>query len=195
VADLKDHPKPEPLKELPALDFRAITRDSDKVQCEVELEARSTAADGPRRFTWITCGDVTLNGAEGGGGRHRRWRIGARFDKDVTDDSHDSAWAFHIPLIGVEFEMVEYSTTFIRAFIDPEWNPRWVLFRVPRHNGWPKGAERCDLGKRECGRPKGHLITRFMPEFDAELFKLARGRPVWIRIHANREAFRDGGDR
>jgi hypothetical protein len=166
-----------PLKDIPLTDIRSYTRRSDKVRTEVQVWFKNTMTP------WIQCGEVELRQF----GQHTTpyWELGARMGHGATDFEHDSAWAFKLPLIGVEFESLDYGKVTLRAWVAPsEVKSMSRSFHVPRP-GWnplelPE-TEKCT--DRHCS-DKGHPIVPeglySGPPFDAQLYEMVRGCAVKI---------------
>lgn len=138
-------------------------------------------AHRPRtRFTeWIVCGETSLRVL----GR-RVWDLSAYLNRCATDCEHDSAFAFSLPLTGVEIDSVAHGRTTIAAWVEASpasWMPR---FRVPRPGYDPfTDATSCSL----CRGAAAHVIVadgRYLPPFDADLFEAVRGCRVEIVIGA-----------
>jgi len=162
------YPEPE------LLDLRPLTRNSDK--CRTTIEVQSGMSWTSNRSHWIVLGEVHLS-------RNREgdpWRLRAYLE-GATDFEHDSAYILDIELTGVEFESVTYHTTVLTGHIamDRELN-------VPATTDDPRKLEETFVCDHEhCVGAHKHVIVpedHYVPSHNAELFKVMRGRKVWIRI-------------
>lgn len=141
------------------LDFRAITRDSDRVNCTVLLG----------QDPWITCGEVSLQEPTRKGIRFLR----AYLRDGATDSEHDSAYAFILPLYGVQFQVVEAHSTVLSAIVAPREEGLMVPSRA--YNPF-LGAPLC----KKCERP--HAIVPYTPDLNPELYQQVSGQHVEIYI-------------
>lgn len=166
-------------------DLRAITRSSDRCITTVSLR-RSHRNDA--REPWLVCGEAQLMREQRA--EPTRWTLSA-YLREAVDPEHDSAYAFSMLLIGVEFGDVSYNFTTVYAYVDPDSGAdedgRFARFRVPLVGYNPlehPQTTRCE----ECARVKGreaHLIVPegfYQPKFEPELFEIVRGRCVTIRF-------------
>jgi hypothetical protein len=169
---------------LETTDLRKITRHSNLCLTVVYIQDDSDNSTRPR-FTWITCGQsclVTYRDHPDG-----RWVLKAYLSGGATDFEHDSAYAFRLPLVGVQFEGVDYQQTRLNAWVDPTLRSEFELtsFRVPRPGYNPmKHPDAVKCKDKRCGGK--HIIV---PEgfyagapFDSELYNHVKGRQVNILI-------------
>jgi hypothetical protein len=154
----------------PDMDFRPLSRNSDKILTTVTLY---TDYD---RSAWIKLGEIQLHERDN---NHRgAWMLSA-YLLDATDFEHDSAHLLKMELVGVVFTAVEYGQTRFEGFIraddedtfrvgGPDYNPLLL-----------KGTTRC----KRCRRNKTHPIVpegHYVPPLNAELFNIVRGRRVEV---------------
>lgn len=166
-----DYPEPDfP----PPLDFRKITPESKKLLTTILL-----VADG-KRHKWITAGACSLS-QRGRDETSRWWSLEAKIP-GAYDFEHSSAYAFTIPLVGLEIGSLALNygrssfVGWVRSdYISPEY------FRVPNEKYDPrklKLATKCK--ERGCEPhvfvPEGH----YLPPRNDELFNRIRGFGVEI---------------
>jgi hypothetical protein len=176
-----------PVKET---DLRAVSRDADRLLCAVRIDLGwDKSIGGELRLTWLQAGEAQLRTQ-----RDRndgRWRLEAHLGGNACDEEHDTAWAFRLPIIGLQLGAlaVHYSQTHFDAWVDPSLDPEDHDFCVPRPGYNPAAlpeARTCN-GKRNCkwGDGKPHVIIPggfYVPPFDAELYEAVRGKRVEIVI-------------
>jgi hypothetical protein len=175
--------KPSPI--IQETDLREITRYSELCLTVVTVHLDWDRAN---MVKWLVCGQSRLIPQ-----RERSdgtWRLEAYLTVGVTDFEHDSAYAFKLPLIGVQFDSVSYHQTQLTGWVDPNGGDEsFPDFHVPRPGYNPMklpGAELCDLGEHgyTCYK-KPHMIVpekHFVPPFDAELYEAIKGKKVEILI-------------
>lgn len=147
-------------KEIELLDFRPITRDTDKVVSHINLRERGRAWG-----TWIKCGTLCMRPPN----NHEDivWRVGARFDDGVTDREEDSAWVFNIEVIGLTHTYTENGLSFYSGVIGVDLE----MFNVPDGDYRPEnieGAYKCD----RCDEPHW-MLPKYIP---------APNKPLWRRF-------------
>jgi hypothetical protein len=165
-------------------DFREITRYPELCLTVVYIQL---GEDPDPRTKWLVCGQTRLISTKDR--FDGTWRLEAYLPAGVTDFEHDSAYAFKLPLIGVQFGSVEYHQTILTAWVDPNADGYFKDFNVPRAGYNPMklpGAELCDLGEHgyTCNL-KPHMIVpekHYVPPFDAELYEVVKGKKVRIVI-------------
>jgi hypothetical protein len=133
--------------------------------------------DWETKVKWLVFGEAQIQKF----GKKHQYLLKAYLPAGVTDFEHDSAYAFRLPLVGLELDdiLISYGNTFLVAYVADEPED----FRIPRPDYNPlKGAEKCTL--KECGKP--HLIVPegnyAGPQFDREIFELVRGKLVEIVV-------------
>lgn len=163
-------------------DFREITRYSELCLTVVHIQL---GEDVDPRTKWLVCGQSRLipqrDRPDG------TWRLEAYLPVGVTDFEHDSAYAFKLPLIGVQFDSVNYHHTQVTAWVDSNADGYFKDFAVPRSGYNPMklpGAELCDLKDHgyTCYK-KPHMIVpekHFVPPFDPELYEVVKGKKVMV---------------
>ncbi len=165
-------------KNVPLLDLQVITRNPEEHPARVYLEVHY------ERVTWIQCGEVSLRRW---GKDNLEWYLEARVRDGVTDLEHDSAYAFRLPLVGVQLgELgVHHHITHLIGWIS---GTREEDFHIPPPEYDPtkiKGAQRCKNGQCLKEGPKSHIIVPdgyWMPPVNKELFNILRGHKVEITI-------------
>ena len=170
-------------------DLRGITRSADRVRGVVELKfpmrrvsnPASMLGDSwvyPREMTWLIFGESNLDVHAK---PYRRWKLEARMTYGVTDLERDAAFAFMLPLIGVELEGVTMGRVVLHGLIDPN-DPDG--FHVPRPGYDPTklpGA-RVDAKSTQY-EPHPHIIVPdgyWFPPPDPGLYRAVAGVPVEI---------------
>lgn len=170
------------IQELPGLvtetDLREITRNPELCLTEVWIQ---TSWDTQSRIKWLICGQSKLIPQRDH--RDGRWRLEAYLPDGVTDFEHDSGYAFKLPLIGVEFEMVDYHQATFHGWVDPNDQDD---FRVPRPGYNPMKHPQAKKCKPSEYCPGGHMIVPegfwAGPPTDIELWKAVQGKKVQIYI-------------
>jgi hypothetical protein len=160
-------------------DLREITRNPKLCLTEVYVQL---GWDIQTRIKWLICGQSRLVPQRDR--RDGRWRLEAYLPEGVTDFEHDSGYAFKLPLIGIEFEEVDYHITSFHGWIDPS-NYR-EDFRVPRPGYNPMKhpqAQKCKPSQYCEGKhvivPEGFWAG---PPTDIELWEAVQGKRVQIHI-------------
>ena len=155
----------------PDMDFRPLSRNSDKISTTVMLYTDYEPS------AWIRLGEIQLRERDN---NHRgAWMLSA-YLLDATDFEHDSAHLLKMELVGVAFTAVEYGQTRFEGFIRADDED---AFRVggPGYNPLMlKGTTQC----KQCRRgkkthpivPEGHYV----PPINAELFNIVRGRRIEV---------------
>jgi hypothetical protein len=107
---------------LPLNDLQRYCRDGATKQVLVDLRDRELIA---RSTPWLIGGAACLMPSDNRQ-RPNEWRLEARLGAGpgmkgmTTDYEHDSAYAFVLPLIGLEVEMVRENRLFATAWIEPD---------------------------------------------------------------------------
>lgn len=161
------------------VDLRSITRRSDKCLTTVMLQL---TWDEREKVKWLVFGEAHIQKFE----RKGQYLLKAYLPAGVTDFEHDSAYAFRLPLMGLEMDelFLSYHQTRLRAIVDPNNSDD---FRVPRPGYDPlkmEGTHTCKAYD-QC-KEKPHLIVPegfyAGPPFDRKLFELVRGKRVEIIV-------------
>ena len=160
-----------PELKLEALDLRAVTRDSNRAFCYIQLDA-----DHEGMKPWIECGRIEIQSR----GEKFPQLLAARADYGVTDFEHDSAYIFRIPVVGVRLDMVYQGGTTLVCWIAGDADD----LRVPTSSDYDPtklpGAFRCtDCEKHHDMVPEGAYAG---PPPDPKLFALLVGRRLEIRF-------------
>lgn len=158
-------------------DLRSITRDSDTCKTTVELRL-GDVWDRGTEIKWLTFGRAQIRKMETDG--FPNWRLAA-YLKNATDFEHDSAFAFRLMLVALEFKFVENHCTVLQALVHPSYSDE---FHVPRPGynplELPESTECPDCEEKHIIVPEGFYV----PPFDAELFEAVAGKSVTIYIGA-----------
>lgn len=152
---------------LPELDFRALTRNSDRAFTRISV------LHNTYRHVWIRAGLLTSLEMHAS---KRQW-LGAHYDHGITDEEESSAYAFHIAVVGLHVDLIHYGVTQLRGWIAggvedahrfkvPEVVPNLEAFK------WCKGCQGTDR----------HQVTEYTPPPDLELYKRLRGAELLIEI-------------
>jgi hypothetical protein len=163
----------EPLVQL--TDLTAISRDADRCVTVVTLYQESLRQSPVQ---WLRYGRGNLYPMN----NHHRpglWVLAARLGRGATDPEHDSAFAFKLPLVGVEIERVEEGNVWAYGFVDAYDGEE---FHVPRPGYDPfKRATICR--HMACGN-KHPIVPEgcYVPKHDAVLYEAVKGRLVEIRM-------------
>lgn len=158
-------------KNINSLDLRSITRDSDKLRSTVMLHV-----DWDVRIKWLMFGEANMRCFNS----KKQWLLSAYLNNGTTDFEHDSAYAFRLPLIGVQFDDVNHQVTSFTAWIDSN-NPS--DFGIPSSGYDPTKQEGSFICK-DC-KDEQHVIVPegfYIPPFDQNLFDLVKGKQVEIVI-------------
>lgn len=152
---------------LPQLDLRALTRNSDRAFTRISV------LHNTYRHVWIRAG--LLTGLEIQASR-RQW-LGAFYDHGITDEGDDSAYAFHIAVVGLHVDVIHYGVTQLRGWIaagaeDAE------RFKVPKTVPKLDAFEWCV----RCTGDERHQVTEYTPAPDLELYKRLRGAEVLVEM-------------
>lgn len=158
----------------PTLDFRQITREPKLCRTVVTLHW-----DFRTEFQWILAGQCQIRTDR----KAHNITLDARME-GATDREHDSAYAFQLPIIGHTFERVDYHTTILTAWINPNEPDD---FRLSASTAKPKGY---DLRKhpeaykcKECKGADSHtVVPYFVPPPFPKLFQLVAGKRITIAI-------------
>lgn len=155
----------------PDMDFRPLSRNSDKVLTTVTLHTDY------ERSAWIRLGEIQLRERDS---NHRGVWVLSAYLLNATDPEHDSAHLLKMELVGVTFTAVEYGQTRFEGFIraddedafrvgGPDYNPLLL-----------KGTTRC----KQCRRGnKTHPIVPegfYVPPPNTGLFNIVRGRRIEV---------------
>jgi len=160
----------------PNMDFRPLSRNSDKILTTVILYTDH------ERSEWIKLGEIMLRSRDS---HHFRgiWELGA-YLSNATDFEHDAAWLLKMELVGVTFDSIEYGQTRFEGFIradseecfkigDADYNPL-------KH---PEAKSCKGTAKEYCRRGEKHVIVPegfYVPPVNAPLFNIVRGRRVEV---------------
>jgi hypothetical protein len=155
------------------LDLRPITRRSNRLLTQISL--RKSIYDF-KDGVWIKAGecfriDKTLK-------EWPSYELSAKLKDGATDGEHDSAFAFSIPLVGLEYTGVHWHGVSFKAMIDPSVDSEdGRAFNVPSADFNP-----FDNPKHVCTQcDDKHIFTDYLPPHDAELYKQMSG--MWVDIH------------
>lgn len=159
--------------DIPKLDLRSITRGSKESICSVELKL-----NWKTRLDWIVLGQTSIS-KTGGANSPGKWSLKSYLGSGMTDFEHGSAYAIHLPLIGVQFEYSQYGTSYLYAWIDSDAEDQ---FCVP-----PPGYDPSKDSKATCCKMKDcsfgrHMLVAYTPPRNPELYKLVRGKQVSILL-------------
>lgn len=150
------------------LDLTGICDSPDKSLCRVYVYE-----DLGTKHEWLLLGRVGLNQI---GSRNDRWALNAYLRDGATDGEHDSAKAVSIELVGVRYEFTSSHWSYFSGYVvsrDPD------SFRVPHAAYDPfLGATKC----KTCKGKEAHVFVPYLPDKDAETYRLFEGRQVSIEI-------------
>lgn len=164
-------------KGIERLDLRPITRSSDRCFTRVILIDDLAFERQDEWVEWIIMGESTLRTDV-----REPW-LEAHLNRGATDFEHDSAYALHLPLIGITLGelAIRNNITHIKAWINPN-RPR--DFRVPEPKYDPtKHQDACECP--DCKGEDRHIIVPegfYLPPTNQELFKKVSGHKVEIHI-------------
>lgn len=147
------------------LDLSKVTRDSDTHVTYIYVVDLHWEH---RNLPWIVCGSINI--------RDENTADVCAYLNNAVDQEHDSAKAFCIPIIGLEFKYATSGTFCFEAFIHPR-EPEG--FRVPDSaDELLQGAEPC----KDCAydREEPHIITEYIPKPNLKLYELLRGCKIDI---------------
>ena len=157
-------------------DLTPICREEGRALTHVRIDLDSYLSRG---VPWLTAGASEFQRFDS----LCYWTLGARME-GATDFEHDSAWAFKLPLIGLEFKHAYDQGCHFTAFVHPDgfddfhvppigYDPR----KLPEaHQCKEKGCRRND--EKHIIVPEGYYV----PAKDAELYKKVRGKRVDIVV-------------
>lgn len=163
-------------------DLSGITRNSHKLLTTVTIEDGDMMRD---RIEWLRLGQARVRHARD---RHDgRWVLEAYLDKGATDFEEDSAYAIRLPLIGATFEGVDYHTTNLLAWVDPNAGGPHPEFHVPTPGYNPLKHPDTTVCKR-C-KPHHPIVPTgmYVPPFDPDLYALVAGKKVSIHVGPRHE--------
>lgn len=168
-------------------DLRGITRNADRVRGVVELKfpmrrvssiVLNDSWAGPRDMMWLIFGESNLDVHAK---PYRRWKLEARMTYGVTDRERSAAFAFMLPLIGVELEGINMGRVVLHGLIDPN-DPDG--FHVPRPGYDPTKLHGARVDAKSTQyEPHPHIIVPdgyWFPPPDPALFRAVAGVPVEI---------------
>jgi hypothetical protein len=169
-------------------DLRGITRNADRVRGVVELKfpmrrepnPSSILSDSwiyPREMAWLIFGESSLDAHAK---PYRRWSLEARMTHGVTDRERSAAFAFVLPLIGVELEGASLGRVVVHAFVDPH-DPDG--FHVPRPGYDPTKLPGARVDAKSTQYQGPHIIVPdgyWFPPPDPAHFRAVAGVPVEI---------------
>lgn len=153
---------------LPLVDLRPICRESEKAYTQVEV---FTEPGQFSRHTWIKAGlcDLTHVGSD-----RYSWSLSARLGRGATDIENSSAYAFVLPLVGVQHESTRYHKSVFLGVVDSGESQ----FHVPKAGYNPFDPD--SMRMSDCDDP--HPIVEYLPPEDRIAEKLLRGKRVRITI-------------
>jgi hypothetical protein len=150
-------------------DFRSITRRANRLVTTVNLHVHF------EKFPWLIFGQCDFQYHES----LKQWLLKAYLPEGVTDPEHDSAYAFRLPLVGLQFSGLWYHQSHFDAWVDPSGADD---FRVPKTGYDPlklADTQTCtDCDEKHLIVPEGHYV----PPFDPDLFKMVGGKRVEIVV-------------
>lgn len=160
------------------VDFRAITRNADKIVTRVLLGNHFSGGRKP----WLTLGECKLfKPVERDS---MRWQLDAYLTEGVTDFEHDSAHALILPLLAVTFGSSLGGHLWFDAIIDPT-DPE--DFRVPEAGYNPMEHEDAVQCQHPRCEKEPHIVVPegfYVPPSNPKLFRKVMARPVVITIGA-----------
>jgi len=152
---------------LELLDLTSISRSADTVQCDISLWNPETLM----RVGWIRSGALCMSYHQ----NLHTWEVGCRLIEGVTDEEHDSSWAFRFTAVGVWTTGVYNGCCTFEGWLGGEAED----FRVPTTTLMPK-LEPCSSCAKN-GNP--HNIARYLPEPNPELWEQVRGWRFEVSVH------------
>ena len=166
---------PERTPPVTPIDMRKYTRDAKTTETNISIVMDY------QQWPWIKAGTCQLSSRKSD---HRPvWDFGARL-LNATDFEHDSAYAFKIALIGVEFEMLHGGTFWFHGWIDAA-DPTDFCMYPP---GVDPYADAAPCKARECKTSPHRIVERFAPP-SASLIKESGRLPgdvatqqLWERV-------------
>ena len=157
--------------ELPTLDLRPFTRDSNKIYTRIFLKGFGYNC---KQFLWIKAGSIEMRKTPEQGDKEQYVLQSHRLE-GYTDFEHDSAKALTIPMIGLKMVTGWGGSLRFTGWID--FNPtRAEELRVFNPSALDEEASVCK--DRRCGKP--HPIVKYIPNPDPVLFNKIRGMEVEI---------------
>ena len=172
----KENPEASPFVEL--VDLRGITRHTDKVVTSVYITESPWSST---RCHWLCCGEPKIRiDRTSGLDTVKRYTLSAYLSGGATDCEHDSAHAFSLPLLALEFDGLELGRVFFGAIVDPT-DPD--DFRVPDPGYNPMehpDAEMCTTGP--CAKDPHIIVPEhlYLPPINRKLFRKVAGKQVQI---------------
>lgn len=154
------------------LDLRRFARNPDRVVTVISVEVSDES--GRMDFKpWLTLGESRLRGTREG------HNVGSYLTEGMTDEEHDSAHLLSFDVIGLQWESLDYGATTFTAWVKPRNSP-YDKFNVPKADYDPVATGKpCDWCAKE-GKP--HLITKYLPGHNEELYRALAGRRIQIRV-------------
>lgn len=163
---------------IPHTDLRSITRGAETARTTIEIIDRY---DNAARHLWITCGQVSLRQDDR---RPGDVTITCYLTEGVTDFEHDSAYAFHLDLIGWVFRGVDYGAVSFYGWLpsDIGWPGE---FRVPGPGYNPMEDSDVYLCNEDyCAKDPHPMVSegKFIAPPNPELHKLVKGKRVRVTM-------------
>lgn len=199
MAGVRKKETEKPKFELEETDLRSITRHPDRMLCEVRIDLGWGPNGHEKRLRWLRAGECQVR-RQSERSDDGRWRLEAHLANNACDAEHDTAWAFRLPLIGLQLGglAVHYSQTHFVAYVDPSLDAFGVRsgdFAVPLPGYNPMThpkATKClgvydEKKKLYCKWNEGeeHVIVPdgfYLPPFNAEMYRAVAGKKVEIVI-------------
>jgi hypothetical protein len=174
-------------------DLRSICRESKRCFASVRLDFGWVEGhDRQVQVDWLKLGQVNItrqSDRDTG-----RFRLEAYLE-NATDVEHDSARCVRLPLIGLTLDplAVHYHLTNFVAWVDPNVGDDEYDFAVPRPGYDPRKHsdayvckdKSCQEEDEDGKKQKSHYVVPqgfYSPPFDAELYKVVKGKRVEISI-------------
>lgn len=170
-------------------DLRAVSRESDR--CQTTVYVHEDNHPHASRQKWIVAGQgklrLDMNPPE----------LQVYLPAGVTDFEHDSGYALRMPLIGIEFEGIQYHTTIVSAYVAPrsldDFAVPWPGYNPMEHPDTIMCGEG-DTGYDECKQNPHPMVPEgfYTPYNDADLYHEVEGRMVTIHFAVVRPDDDDG---
>lgn len=172
-------------KRAPLTNLCSITRRPDTCRTVIDIV-------GPYQrinYTWIICGESHLRMPD----RRDRGDVTlCAYLDNATDFEHDSGYALQLPLIGWQFQAVEYHAVSFAAWVNPKMDPQFSKFCVPDPGYNPmEHPDASDCENESCVNADGpHRIVPegfYVPPHNQKLYDHVRGERVRITIRPTYE--------
>lgn len=151
---------------LPLLDLRPITRDSDHAETQISVILQN------QPVLWIQAGRLSHFNLS-----PSNQNLGAYFRDGVTDFEHDSAYAFHINVVGTFLHQIYHGVVELRA---------WLASRADDTERFKIPVAPIDLDSLEwcssCTGSERHRVGAYTPKPHRELWERLRGAELVIQI-------------